>query len=304
MYTITVNTAQLRRYIFISYKTQKIKFWFGIRVIESFATIVLTYIFSQGIAALENTEPVSAVVQIFVTYTAVAVLSHFLRIASKTRLTFYNEVLLVKMQKELMVKLDPVDDLRKRTLQAVRNLTRSLRTFVIFMLDNGITGVVGFIAIPVLLYFIDTKIFYIEMLMIIMYLLLTYIFSFRYGKIYETYDSAREKYFSSFNLTNKVNRLAKSVITTEKSIEDYRFLTWFMLQSLISTFQLLIFIVVVHDVVNGTKQISELVLISGYTLESKTFLNSVTTGFEHLMEVNAGVRRVVAVSQKRVSSII
>lgn len=100
-----------------------------------------------------------------------------------------------------------------------------------------------------------------------------------------------EKYYSRLLVNDRVKSYAEKVWGKYGDVQSFRFISWFSLQSLVSFFKLSILLLVVRDVFMGTKQISELVLIAGYVVSTKKFLNDVTNIFEYYMEIKAGTRR-------------
>jgi len=76
-------------------------------------------------------------------------------------------------------------------------------------------------------------------------------------------------------------------------VESIIFYQWISFQDLIALFQFIVIGMIAIDFINGTKQISDLVLIVGYTNESQGFLNSVTSGVDSIMQIEAGIDRLV-----------
>lgn len=86
------------------------------------------------------------------------------------------------------------------------------------------------------------------------------------------------------------------MIKAIEKLQNIRFFEWVSVQNLIILFQFIITAIIVIDIVNGFKGISDLVLIVGYTNESKKFLNSITSDLNRIMQVKAGMERVVITS--------
>lgn len=79
-------------------------------------------------------------------------------------------------------------------------------------------------------------------------------------------------------------------------LQNIRFFEWASAQNIIIIFQFIITAIVVVDIANGLSGISDLVLIIGYTNESKKFLNSITGDLNRFMQIKAGVERLVVTS--------
>ena len=185
---------------------------------------------------------------------------------------------------------------RKPTIQAIRNLTRSIQLFSNHFINNGIASLVSFVTVPFILFFLDKRIFWVELALIIVYLTITLFYAYRYEKQFERYDETREKYFLKMGHSNKVSHRGAAMIKAIEKLQNIRFFEWVSVQNLIILFQFIITAIIVIDIVNGFKGISDLVLIVGYTNESKKFLNSITSDLNRIMQVKAGMERVVITS--------
>lgn len=271
--------------------------WLFLRIVSSFGPLIVTYIFAEGIAAIEHGKPYELVLKIFLSLALVEVLEHLLRVASKAKIAYFTEGSMIQIQEDLVDTINPSEKHRKEVIQTLRNLTQSARKFVEFMYNNGVQGLISFVSVPIILYFVEIRVFYAIMILMFIYMVLTFYFSKLYEKYYEAYNAARERYFAELLAKNAVTRQANVILKKFIGIKRVFFLDWFSLQTLITIFTLAITVIVVKDIYLGLMEISDLVLIIGYVKESKGFLNNTTGAINHYMEVKAGVERVSVASK-------
>lgn len=291
-----MKPAYITLSIFKALKNKRLLLWLLVLVISAAGPLINTYLFSQGINALENSLPLKQILWVFFTLLAVASVEIFLRISSKTRIHHIVDSRLINLQLAFLKNVTPRSKKRKPTVQSIRNLTRSIQLFTTHFINNGVSGLVSFISVPFILYFIDLRIFYIEMALIIVYLTVTIFYSYRYEKQFERYDESREKYFIKMSSSNKVAQRGHAMAKAILKLQNIRFFEWASAQNIIIVFQFIITAIVVIDIVNGLSGISDLVLIIGYTNESKKFLNSITGDLNRFMQIKAGVERLVVTS--------
>jgi ABC-type multidrug transport system fused ATPase/permease subunit len=137
-------------------------------------------------------------------------------------------------------------------------------------------------------------------------MLVTLVFSRIYERRYEGFNKSREYYYAEMQISNEVDDEAEYIRKRIKEVNDVAFFEWTTLQSIVTLFQFYILYLITKDIFAGTKHISDMVLIFGYTKETQVFLNAITGMIERLMEVRAGAERLVVVSNKEepVSSIL
>lgn len=292
-----MSTAQVVLKIFQEFKSKKLLLWLFVLVISAAGPLIGTYIFSRGVSALETHQTLEKVLLIFVLLTVVTALEIFLRVRAKTKIHYYTEFSLMRLQIELVKFFKPRARNRKKGIQSVRNLQRAIQTFMTYFINNGVAGVVSFISVPFILYFVDKRIFMVELSLIVIYMTITYFFSKRYEHQYELYDESRERFYSKLSSTNKVGHRGRTMAIKMKNLQNLRFFEWLTLQNLIGIFQFIIAAIIVVDIINGFKGIADLVLIIGYTKESQKFLNSVTSDLNRYMQVHAGIDRLVITSE-------
>lgn len=291
-----MNSAQVKKIIINAFKSKRLFFWFFIRFISSFGPLAVTYLFAYGVEVIEEGRGFNDIILVFFALLLVESTEHILRILSKTRVVYMTEYAIINIQEELIKNVPKDDPKRKEHVQTLRNLTQSIRRFVIKFKDSGIPALVSFVSIPVILFFVDVKIFYLQVALMVIYMIITYVSASIYEKRYEDLDHSREDYFSNIHSHNHIDPLAAIVRNNVKNLNDLIFVNWVSLQNIISVFKFITIYLVVKDIMIGAHNVSSLILIVGYVRESKVFLNDMTSMFELYMQVKAGIKRVVSVS--------
>lgn len=292
-----LTESEVRKSVTKAVLTKDMVLWGMLRSISTFGPLLATYIFAEGIAAIEEGDTLNTIIGVFLVLLVIEVVEHFFRVLSKAKMAYYTESSMIAVQDDLITSINPSDKVRKETIQTLRNLTQATRRFIEFMYNNGLQGIVSLISIPIILYFIDSKIFLLEMILISIYLVFTFYFSKLYEKRFEKFDESREKYFSHLLEKNHVTRQSNVVLKDFRKVKEVFFVDWFSLQSIVSLFIFLMTYLVVKDIFGGFKEISDLVLIIGYAKETKMFLNNTTGAVNSYMEIKAGVERVSASSK-------
>jgi len=294
-----VSESAIVKLITKHFKHKALYFWFAVRVVSIAGPLINTYVFSQGIDALETGKPLLLAIKIFAIFLGILLIENTIRLVSKNRIAVFVEEILIDVQEELLEDLKPLEHIRKETIQSVRNLTDAVHFFATFIRNTGVNGFVNFFSVPVILFFIDKRVFALEIVLIGVYLITTFFFSKIYEKHFETFDKAKEYYFSKMLVSNRIEPQAVYIRKSIRGVENIHMYEWLTAQNMIAIFQFMVVSMIAVDIFSGAKQISDLVLIVGYTNQSQTFLNSVTNFVEYLMQVKAGVERLEEVSHKK-----
>ncbi len=291
-----MSSAQIVISIVNAFRDKKFLMWLLVLIISATGPLITTYIFSRGVNALETNQSLKSVVMIFFLFLGVSMVEAVIRIAAKTRLHWFIETKLIRLQEGFIKTVKIRSKHRRPVVQSVRNLTRAVQTFSNYFINSGVAGLVSFISVPFILYFVDKQVFFVEMALILVYLVVTYFFAVKYEKQFERYDESRERYFIRMQKSNKLGQRGRRMGEAIARLQDIRFFEWVSVQNTILVFQFIITFMVVVDIVNGYKGISDLVLIIGYVTQSQRFLNSVTGDINRLMQVRAGIERLVITS--------
>ena len=286
-----MREAEIRSIIYLSFSRPKILFWFVVRVISTAGPLLTTYLFARIVDALERHQSFQAFLIIATSLLLTQVLSNLLRIGSKTRLEIEIGKMRFDLQNALLNKYKQQFNLSKEVIQAVINTAKATEDFFTYVKESGINGIIHFFAVPVLLFFIDKRIFAIEIFLIIFYLGFNLFISRKYERRFEAYDKSKEMYYSHVFEANNFMGQSAAIFKSIKGVGDMVFFMWEVLQNLIAGFQYVVLILIGSDILSGVKRVADLVLVVGYTQESQGFLNNITTISELYMEVKAGIKR-------------
>ena len=243
--------------IFKHLKQKKLFLWVPILAISAAGPLITTYLFSRGIKAIETHQALNTILWIFFSVLAVSSLEIVIRIAAKTRIHYYINAGLIKLQQTFLKSVKVRSKHRKATVQSIRNLTRSIQIFFENFVNSGIASLVSFVSVPIILYFVDRRIFWVEMALIVIYLSATFFYSYKYEIQFERYDETREKFFLKMGRSNHVAHQGGAMIKAVKKLQDIRLFEWISVQNIIVVFQFIITAIIVIDIVSGLKGISD-----------------------------------------------
>ena len=163
--------------IFKAFKQRKILWWGLVLTISATGPLLTTYMFSRGVNALETNLPLKQVLWMFFAVLTISSIEIFLRIAAKTKIHYYIEATLIKLQQEFLKNVKVRGKNRKPTIQSIRNLAKSVQLFSDHFINTGVYGFVSFVSVPFILFFIDKRIFLVEFDLMLVYLTNTFFYA-------------------------------------------------------------------------------------------------------------------------------
>lgn len=283
--------SEIRQVIKDSLRSRYFRYLWALRALTTVFPLISTFLFSRVVAALESGAPLTTVLLILFMALMLQLTDNLLRLYSKTRLDYVIGKLSLDIQSKLLVVLPPKIRANKGTIQACINLSLSVERLLIYVKETGISGIVYFIFVPLILLFIDVKIFFVELIFIIIYLFFTVNFNKKYEKLYEIYNASRETYYARLFASKNTSQEVGFLLSRYNIVQQFVFFMWNTFQNSVAIFQFIIPLIVAIDILGGVKHLSDLVLIVGYTRESQSFLNEFSTSYEKLMEIEAGIKR-------------
>jgi len=111
----------------------------------------------------------------------------------------------------------------------------------------------------------------------------------KYVKFRDIQNTKIESYYAKFQESNDVDLEQKTFTRHFTRLSNWNFIEWFLLQNTAVFFYTLIFAYSIVAVLNGQKQISDVVLIMGYVASSQTFLNSFSEIKDSLTDVTVAI---------------
>lgn len=147
-------------------------FWFGIRLLSALLPLLSTYLFSRVIADIENKTVFSSIFFLVVLILIIRVVDNISRLKSIFKLdecisdigfnihNFFIKDLRTESKEE-----------RHKSIQAIRNFADAVTITLSNFRQPGIDSAISLIAIPIILFFVDFKVFVLEISYILIYIL-------------------------------------------------------------------------------------------------------------------------------------
>ncbi|MCW1949268.1 MAG: hypothetical protein KIH89_002360, partial [Candidatus Shapirobacteria bacterium] len=178
---------------------------------------------------------------------------------------------------------------RHQSIQAIRNFADASSLTLRLFRQPGIDSIVSLITIPIILWFVDARIFILEIVYIVIYLVIDYYTTQRYVCLKDTHNSKVEGYYAKLQESNDIELEQKTYTRHFSRLTNWNFIEWFILQNSAVFFYCLIFGYSIIAVYSGHKQISDIVLIMGYVGSTQTYLNSFSEIKDSLADMTVAV---------------
>ncbi len=290
---MTPETRNIIKFIlkFISHKGSFF-FWFFIRFISALFPIFSIYLFSQIIALVENKSNFSTVLYLVALIFIIYLLENFTRLLSINKL----EYLISGIQFEVHNFLIPDLELKNKSarfeaIQAIRNFSEAVRLTLELIRQPGVDSVVSLIATPLILFFLDFKIFIFEIVYIVVYFFVDVYTTQRYIYLKNLQNAKVEAYYARLQGTNDIDLEEKQYNRVHQKICSWNFIEWFTLQNISICFYSAALLYLIFEVNQGTKNISGLILIIGYLGSTQIFLNSLSLLKDKLADTRVALYR-------------
>jgi len=294
-------SSQTRKVIFFIFKIINNKilflFWLSVRFISAILPLITIYLFSLVIRHLENHEPLSKILLVAGILFLNRILDNFLRLKSITKLEHCINDIVFDIHELFLSDLKTKSrDERHAIVQAIRNFADATSVTLNNLKQPGIDSLVSFLFIPAILLFIDARVFVLTMASILIYYSIDHYTTQHYSRLKNNLNTKTENYYAKLQDSNDFDLEKKAYNRHFERLTLWGFTEWFALQNTAVFFHSLILIYLVYTVINGQKEISDLVLIMGYVIETQVLLNSFSNikdaladmfvGLEHLAKNN------------------
>jgi ABC-type multidrug transport system fused ATPase/permease subunit len=250
-------------------------FWFFIRFLSSLLPLLTIYLYSRVIENIETKVIFSSLFFLVLIILLVRLLDNFLRLKSIFKLdecisdigfdihNFFTKDLHTENKEE-----------RHQSIQAIRNFSDASTMTLTLFRQPGIDSIVSLSIIPIIFWFVDLRVFVLEMVYIIVYMIIDYYTTQRYIKLRDLQNTKIETYYGKLQENNDVDLEQKSFTRHFTRLSNWNFIEWFVLQNSAVFFYCLILGYSIIAVYSGYKQISDVVLIMGYITSTQIYLNS------------------------------
>jgi ABC-type multidrug transport system fused ATPase/permease subunit len=265
-------------------------FWFFVRFISSLLPLLTIYLYSRVIEDIETKVVFSSLFFLVLIILLVRLVDNFLRLKSIFKLdecisdisfdihNFFVKDLNTKNQEE-----------RHQSIQAIRNFSDASSITLTLFRQPGIDSIVSLAIIPIILWFVDLRVFVLEIVYILIYMIIDYYTTQKYAKLRDLQNTKTETYYGKLQENNDVELEQKTFSRHFSRLSNWNFIEWFILQNSAVFFYCLILSYSIIAVYSGFKQISDVVLIIGYVASTQIYLNSFSEIKDNLANMTVAV---------------
>lgn len=276
----------------------QLTFWLFIRFLSALIPLISVYQFSRIIKLLETRQPFSSVfltaLILFVLYT----LDNLLRLKSTTRLDNIISGITFDVHNYFLQNLSSQSkEERHASVQAVRNFSDASSITLTLFKQPGIDSLVSLICIPIILFSRDFPAFVLSLAYVLIYFFLDTFTTQRYAHLKDILNTKTESYYGKLQDSNDFDLEQKAWCRHYNRLCHWGFTEWFSLQSLAVTFYVSALTYLSYSVSAGQKDISELILLSGYIAQLQPHLNSFSQIKDSLTDMMVGLKHLANNSQ-------
>jgi hypothetical protein len=265
-------------------------FWFFIRFISSLLPLLTIYLYSRVIENIENKVVFSVLFFLVLIILLVRLVDNFLRLKSIYKLDECISNIGFDSHNFFIKDLRPANkEDRHQSIQAIRNFSDASSIALTLFRQPGIDSIVSLTIIPIILWFVDLRVFVLEIVYILVYLLIDYYTTQKYVKLRDTQNTKIENYYGKLQESNDVELEQKTFTRHFVRLSNWNFIEWFLIQNSAIFFYCLILGYSIISVYSGYKQISDIVLIMGYVASTQSYLNSFSEIKDNLADMTVAI---------------
>ncbi len=290
---MTRETREILKFIFklVCHKNQFF-LWIFVRLISALFPMLSIFLYSRVIKFLEIGSSFDHVFPLIGLIITVLIFDNFTRLLSIHNLNSVINQTEFGIHQFMLIGLKTYDKkVRHEVVQAIRNFGEAVRTTLELIRQPGIDAAVSLATIPIILFFLDTKIFVLEVAYIASYYFVDVFTTEKYTKLKDVQNQQTEVYYAKLQDTNKIEKESKDFTNHFKKLCQWGFIEWFSLQNIAVCFYTIILFYLIHQVQSGEKAISDLVLIMGYVSSTQIFLNNFSNIKDRLADTKVALSR-------------
>ncbi len=277
-------------------------FWALVRFISAIFPLITIYLYSRIIRLLEIKASFSLVSITLFLILLSRLVDNYLRLLSISKLEYLISKLSLDIHNFFLLDHHPATKTeRSVTIQAVRNFSDAAATTLNLIKQPGIDSLVSLIFIPLILFVIDFPAFVINFAYILIYYFIDYFTTQRYSHLRDIQNSKTEAYYAKMQADNDFDLEQTSYNRHFRRITNWSFKEWNFLQGASVIFYFFILVYLVFAVLQGEKDISDLVLVMGYVTQTQTYLNAFSNIKDSFTDMNIGLRHLA--DNKTISAI-
>ena len=289
-------TPQTRKVLSFIFKTINDKtglfFWLFIRFISSILPLVSIYQFSHIVKLVEQRQQLNAIFTEVLMIFVVRILDNYLRLLSITRLENAISNISIDIHNYLLSGLETsTKEERHAAVQAVRNFADACSLTLNLVKQPGVDSIVSLIFIPIALLLIDIPSFVITLAYILIYVFIDHYTTQHYAHLKDIQNTKTENYYAKLQESNDYDLEQVAYSRHFSRLSRWAFTEWFALQNTAVIFYTILLFFLANSAINGSKDISDLVLIMGYVTQTQVLLNSLSQIKDGLTDTLVGLNR-------------
>lgn len=267
-------------------------FWLLVRFVSAIFPLITIYQFSNIIKLIETRQSPSAILNAIVLIFVVRIVDNFLRLKSVTRLEHEIADISFDIHNFFLstLKTDTKEE-RHAAVQAVRNFADACSGTLNLIKQPGIDSLVSFLFIPVILFALDFRTFVLTIAYMAIYFFIDYYCTQHYARLKDILNYKTETYFAKLQESQDFDLEQKAWSRHFSRLARWGFTEWSLLQNLSVFFYSAIFLYLVVLTTNGSRQLSDVVLVMGYVSQTQVFLNSFSSINDSLTDMLVGLER-------------
>jgi len=267
-------------------------FWLFVRFVSAILPLITIYQFSQVINLLESKTSFITILWALVWIFIVRIVDNFLRLRSITKLEYEISAISFDIHNFFLTDLKTSDKSeRHEIVQSIRNFADASSVTLNLIKQPGIDSLVSLALIPIILFFLDFKVFVLNFAYIFIYYAIDYYTTQHYAHLKNILNTHTETYYAKLQDSNDFDLEQKSWGRHFQRITNWSHVEWSLLQNTAVIFYSIIFLYLIYIVSIGAKQMSDLVLIMGYVVQTQVLLNSISSIKDSLTDMLVGLER-------------
>ena len=288
---MTKKTRQIIKLIFqIVQNKPKVFFWSFIRFISTFFPLITIYLFSRTINLVETKSNSSVIFFSLVIIFIIRIIDNFTRIKSVAKLDECISDIGFDIHNYFITDLKAETKLeRHESIQAIRNFADATSWTLRLFRQPGIDSIISLFFIPLIILFVDFKIFILEIAYIVIYCFIDHYTTQHYVNFKDIQNTKTEAYYAKLHENSDVDLEQKTFSRHFARLSNWSFTEWFTLQNTAVFFYVLILAYLIIGISSGTKLISDLVLIMSYITSTQTYLNSFSEIKDSMADMSVAV---------------
>lgn len=250
-------------------------FWLSIRLFSALLPLLSTYLFSKVIADIENKTVFSSIFFLILLILIVRIVDNVSRLRSIFKLDECISDIGFDIHNYFVTDLTAeTKEERHKSIQAIRNFADAANVTLSLFRQPGIDSLISLLIIPIILFFVDFKVFVLEISYILIYMVIDHYTTQKYSQYRSLQNTKIENYYGKLQETNDMELEQKTFTRHFTRLSNWNFIEWSLLQNTAVFFYTIILAYCIIAVFSGFKQISDIVLIMGYITSTQSFLNS------------------------------